>query len=115
MADVFDALREADKERCEWAKAARAFERNIERITDKASIAWLERVWDQEISRPLAKASEGWKLVEEARDEVVQEMPLSFEEWLQSDIDASTQLAEVKKWQVARAKREEELQAQVLA
>jgi hypothetical protein len=111
--DAFDALREADANRIEWIKAARVFTRFLDRITDKTTVAWLERVWEQEASNPLVPASAGWKLVAEARDEIVLEAPLSWDEAVAADLSLSDVMREAEAWRRARERRDNEVEKEV--
>ena len=77
MTDAFDALREADANRVEWAKAARAFDLAVRRVYDKGTVANLERAFQKLLDTPLAPAAEAWALVEEAAGEVWLESPLT--------------------------------------
>lgn len=114
--DAFDALREADENRQEWIKAARLFTRLLDRVVDKASVAGLERMWQDEAANPLAPASRAWLLVTWARDAVCEDLPLTFAEAADND-DLTTEdvLRETRKWQKARLERDEEVEREVNA
>lgn len=81
MSDFFDRLREYDELRVGWARAARRFERNVWRIHDAKYREHLERRWEQELTKPLAKLAEAEELVEEAVNAWASDTPLSYEEF----------------------------------
>lgn len=109
--DTFDALREQDKNRQEWVKAARVFARLLDRVNDQTTIAWLSRDWDEAVEKPLAPASLAWKIVDDTREQLAQEAPLSLSEVAASmgELTTDDYLREMRAWQGARARREEEV------
>ena len=112
--DAFDALRDADDARRSWASAARHFTRLVDRVVDPNTVKHLERVWDEEVAKPLAPASKAWDLVTWARDCVCEDMPLTWEEMRQhADLTPADVLTETRKWQERRQRRNEEVEHEV--
>lgn len=112
--DAFDALRDSDAARQEWIKAARVFQRLLDRVVDPSSVAGLERAWAQDSAAPLAPASKAWELVAWARDAVCEDMPLTFEEVARNDdLTVGDLLDETRKWQKARRHRDEEVEIEI--
>lgn len=112
--DAFDALRNADAERQEWIKAARVFTRLVDRVVDMNSVRGLERSWAEEASKSLAPASKAWEMVTWARDAVLEDMPITFEEaarW--DDLTAEDVITETRKWQDLRRARDEIVEREV--
>jgi len=112
--DAFDALREADENRRAWATAARTFARLVDRVVDPNSVKYLERVWAEELAKPLAPASKAWDLVAEARQSVCEDLPLTWEEMRQhDDLKPEHVIEETRAWQEARLRRDEEVENEV--
>ena len=77
-------------------------------------MVWLERAWGEAVTKPLAPVSLGWDLVTQARDELILEAPLSWQE-AKSDPELSVHdvLREEKVWRTAREERDEQVEGEV--
>lgn len=96
--DYFDGLRTADAERIAWVRAARRFESLVWRVHGKRERQGFEDAWARTMEAPMAHAADAESLIEEVKDAIRLQYPLTFEEAADGGFTGEDVRREVGRW-----------------